>query len=142
MLSFAFLKTSKISFSFSSFLNLEELKVLVFVFIYKGVGYIFFTSSLVFISSFFLNLNLFWHMFSSALPLLSMITLTFYFRFNVYEGNFLLACVANLSMLEATCHIYFFKLWILDFVSCWENIKFYSKFIVLEANFFIISCWS
>ena len=117
MLSSTFLKTSKISFSLSSFLDLEvahkrggfflKLKfielgltfgVLVVVSVCGG-GCFFFMLSLVSISICFDLCS------SSSFSLHSVITLTFSFGFNAWKGNFPFICASNFPTLEATCPI-------------------------------------
>jgi len=129
MLSFTFLKTFKISFSFSSFLDLEELKgkgwiflklefielghtfgVLVVVLVREGVDYFFFMLSSVSISSSSFISICFDLCSSSSFLLHDVIALTFSFGFNVWEGNFLLICASNFPTLEATCLVCFSKL--------------------------------
>jgi hypothetical protein len=105
------LKTSKISVSLSSFLDLEELKgkgeivlklelnelvltfrVLVVFSIYGGRRCFFFILNSVSISS-SSSISIYFDLCSSSsFPLRNVITLTFSFGFNVWEGNFPFIC--------------------------------------------------
>jgi hypothetical protein len=75
----------------------------------------------------------------SSFPLHSVITLTFSFGFNAWEGNFPFIWASNFHTLEATCPICFSKLWMLDLVSYWKDMTFCCNVTVLEAKDFIIS---
>jgi len=107
--------------------------------VYGGVGYFFFMLSSVSISSSPFISICFGLCSLSSFPLRSVIVLTFYFGFNAWEGNFMLICTSNFPILKATCPICFSKLWILDLVSCWKDMTFFCKVIVLEDKVFIIS---
>jgi len=158
LLSFTFLKTYKISFSLSSFLDLEvfegkweiflkmefiqlglTFEVLVVVSVYTGVGYFLFIFISVSISSSsFISICLDLYS-SSSFSLRNVIALTFSFGFNAWEGNFSLTCASNFLTLEVTCSICFSKLWIHYLVSYWKDMDCFYKVIVLKVKVFIIS---
>jgi len=111
---------------------------MVVVLVRGGVDYFFFMLSSVSISSSSFISICFDLRSSSSFLLHDMIALTFSFGFNAWDGNFLLICASNFPTLEATCPVCFSKLWILDLVSYWKDMAFCCKFILLEANAFII----
>ena len=150
MLSSTFLKTSKISFSLSSFFDLEELTGTGGIHWMRSyllsVGRCFslwrrrvflFCTQFSFYLFFFLYLNLFWPLPFKFFPTLRHDRTNIRFWIQCLEGNFPFICASNFLTLEAICPICFSKLWILDLVSCWKDMTFCCKVTILEAKVFV-----